>query len=89
MVIQANDNGRLVVFDESTCPGCRARNGLCDTGCAAPGCPGWSCPECGWGCDLDVVDDGDCARALDAEPEEDRQARIDAQRAAFGLPPLH
>jgi len=60
-----------------------------DTGCDAPGCRGFCCLDCGTGCDIEMdPDDGRCASALAAESEDDRDARVDAERAAFGLRPL-
>lgn len=56
--------------------------------CDAPGCDGRACESCGGGCDLDFVDDGDCASAIAVESDEDRAARINAERAAFGLSPI-
>ena len=61
---------------------------LYDTGCDAPGCRGFCCIDCGTGCDIEWDDGGRCKTALDAEAGEDRDARIDAERAAFGLRPL-
>lgn len=62
---------------------------LYDTGCDAPGCLGFRCNECGTGCDVDIEpQDGTCARALADETDEDYTARINAERAAFGLSPL-
>lgn len=60
---------------------------LYDTGCDAPGCRGFSCPDCGTGCDRDFPD-GRCASALKSESGEEYTARINAERAAFGLKPL-
>lgn len=61
---------------------------LHDTGCDAPGCHGFSCPDCGTGCDRDIDPDGQCASALGDESDEEYTARINAERAAFGLRPL-
>ena len=67
------------------CEGCdRPRY---DTGCVAPGCDGFRCDYCSEGCDIDFGN-GRCATALAAEPDEDREARVKAERAAFGLRPL-
>lgn len=50
-----------------------------DSGCEAPSCNGWGCPDCGTGCDLDFLDEVDsaCARELidesEDEDEEDEQ----------------
>jgi hypothetical protein len=60
-----------------------------DTGCDAPGCNGQWCVNCGTGCDIEAdPDDGRCASALDEESDEAYMARIDAERAAFGLSPI-
>jgi len=61
---------------------------LYDTGCDAPGCTARCCMDCGTGCDIEADPDGRCASALAAESEDDRDARFDAERAAFGLRPL-
>jgi hypothetical protein len=44
--------------------------------------------NCGTGCDAETDPEGRCAAALAEEDEEERCARFDAERAAFGLPPL-
>lgn len=61
-----------------------------DVGCDAPGCAGFGfvCRDCGFGCDLDVDADGNCARARAAESQQDFADRVDRERAAFGLKPL-
>jgi len=80
-------DGEFVIIPDE-CPDCDAD--LYDSGCDAPSCPGRGCQECGWGCDLDFAGgDGRCAQALADEDDGDRAARIDAERAAFGLSPLH
>lgn len=58
-----------------------------DAGCEAPGCSGRGC-QCGWGCDYDFVDDGQCRTAADEEGEEEHADRVDAERDAAGLPRL-
>ncbi|KPC92211.1 hypothetical protein ADL27_26245 [Streptomyces sp. NRRL F-6602] len=40
--------------DERGCPDCEQDAYF--SGCDAPGCNGWGCPDCGAGCDLDFVD---------------------------------
>lgn len=68
---------------------CECGEPLYDTGCDAPGCRGYCCMDCGTGCDLEFdPEDGRCARASAAESDEDYDARVDAERAAFGLRPL-
>ena len=60
-----------------------------DTGCDAPGCLGYFCTVCGTGCDIEIDrEHGTCAQAIAAEPDEDHDARVDAERGAFGLSPL-
>jgi anaerobic selenocysteine-containing dehydrogenase len=69
------------------CEGCGEP--LYDTGCDAPGCLGRCCMQCGTGCDIEFVpEDGRCATALDDEGDEEYADRINAERAAFGLPAL-
>ncbi len=60
---------------------------LYDTGCGADGCLGYRCDNCGTGCDVDLDDSGRCATALAEESDEDYDARVNAERAAFGLSP--
>ena len=58
--------------DERGCPGCEQDAYF--SGCEAPGCNGYGCPDCGTGCDLDFLDDDEssCAQAIaDAEDEGD------------------
>jgi len=70
-----------------TCEDCGAP--LYDTGCDAAGCPAWCCMECGTGCDIELMpEDGRCATALAGEDDDAYTARINAERAAFGLSPL-
>lgn len=69
------------------CPDCG--DPLYDTGCDASGCSSRCCMDCGTGCDIELnPDNGRCAAAIDAESDEDRDDRIDAERSAFGLAPL-
>ena len=78
--------GKFVISPD-VCPECG--DGLYDTACDAAGCPGRCCMDCGTGCDIEMdPENGRCASALAAESEDDRDARIDAERAAFGLRPL-
>lgn len=54
------------VPDVRGCPDCEQDAYF--SGCDAPGCNGWGCPDCGAGCDLDFVDAegyGRCATALE------------------------
>lgn len=82
-----------VTYDQETgfsivpehCPDCGKPR--YDTGCAAPGCDGYRCDACGAGCDAEDGQ-GRCATALAAESDEDYTARVNAERAAFGLRPL-
>lgn len=62
---------------------------LYDTGCDAPGCQGRCCMECGTGCDIEFApEDGQCATTLAAEDDDAYAARVNAERAAFGLSPI-
>lgn len=62
---------------------------LYDTGCDAPGCSARCCMSCGTGCDIELdPDKGRCATALDEESDSEYEARVDRERAAFGLPPV-
>ena len=82
---QYQDGGFVRVPDD--CPDCGEP--LYDSGCDAPGCLGRGCQGCGWGCDLDFAGDlSDCAAAIEAESPDVRDARVDAERAAYGLPPV-
>jgi hypothetical protein len=61
----------IQVFDEfQPCPGCDAEESLYDTGCPVDGHHGYGCPECGWGCDYELVDDEDsqCVAAEEERP---------------------
>ena len=79
-----DSNSTLEIFSAECC-----EQAMDDTGCDAPGCTGFACPECGGGCDREAAGDhGRCAQALAAEPEDERNARFDRERAAFGLPPV-
>lgn len=62
------------VPDQRGCPDCEQDAYF--SGCDAPGCNGWGCPDCGSGCDLDFLDDDEsrCAQAAaerDAEGDEE------------------
>lgn len=88
MSVSVNANGEIEIFNEwNGCPDCG--DDLYDSGCEAPGCNGWGC-QCRWGCDAAFAPDEDskCAQAIADESEEDREARVTAERAAFGLPPI-
>jgi hypothetical protein len=85
-IIYDEESGGLAVASE-TCADCGAP--LYDTGCDAPGCNGYCCMNCGTGCDIDIDgDSGRCSAALSAESDEDYDARVNAERAAFGLSPV-
>lgn len=74
--------GFVLVPDE--CPDCDVP--LYDTGCAAPNCHGRTCMDCGIGCDIEIAsEDGRCATAIAEELPEDALARINEERAAWGL----
>ena len=54
------------------CPDCREP--VYDSGCQAPGCNGWGCPDCGSGCDLEFVSadmGGQCSAYADGEDAVD------------------
>lgn len=86
MAIGFNDkSGFVIVLDQ--CPD--HGDWRYDTGCSAPGCNAayfTCCPEDG--CDIENGDDSRCVKALAAESEQDQAARIDRERAAFGLPSM-
>ena len=84
-IIYDEESGGLALQSEF-CEDCTRP--LYDTGCDAPGCHGLCCMECGTGCDIDLDDTGRCATALAGESDEDYDARVNAERAAFGLSPL-
>lgn len=77
-----------VVDIPDDCPECG--HALYDGGCDAPGHIGVGCPDCGWGCDLELVPDEDsrCVIEIAAEDPDARTERLDAERAAWGLNPL-
>jgi hypothetical protein len=84
-VIYDEESGGLAVAPDE----CGCGRPWYDTGCAAPGCLGQWCPECGTGCDIEVApEDGTCAAALAEESDEEAAERINRERAAFGLRPL-
>jgi hypothetical protein len=74
------------------CPDCGPDGGddawRYDTACDAPDCLGARFDCCGSGCDAGFPGSR-CDAAIAAETDEDRAARHDAERAAFGLPPLN
>jgi hypothetical protein len=77
--------GALAVTSDD-CPDCG--KSFYRTGCEAPRCTGLGCEDCGNGCDLEFGDEGQCAMAIATEPDAERDWRITAQRAAFGMAPL-
>jgi hypothetical protein len=67
-----------------SCPDCG--DPRYDTSCDAPGCTSTAFLCCGTGCDIEVDPEGGrCARAIAAETAEELFARINRERAAFGL----
>lgn len=85
MVVRYHTTGFTI--DPDDCPDCGQP--LYDTGCDAPDCTGRCCFDCGTGCDLELAPEGgQCAQALDAESDEERQERINEERAAAGLSPI-
>ncbi len=88
MSVRYDTDDEQFVIDPTHCPDCDEE--LYVSACDAPGCNSLACQDCGTGCDLDFVDaedGGRCASALEDEDEEDYDARINAERAAFGLGP--
>lgn len=61
--------------DERGCPHCG--DDAYFSGCDAPGCNGWGCPDCGEGCDLDFVDAEDGGRCAGVLGEDDEEANDD------------
>ena len=87
MPIFYDDDAGVLAIGSEYCGDCGAA--LYDTGCDAPGCRGYCCFGCGTGCDIEVDPEaGRCATALAEESDEDYTARVNAERAAFGLSPL-
>ena len=83
-IIYDEESDSLAVASET----CECGKPYYDTGCDAPGCRGFCCLDCGTGCDIDFDDTGRCATALAGESDEDYDARVNAERAAFGLSPV-
>lgn len=89
MAIYYDDEAETFAVSPDHCPNCddgeqdlyTARN---DTGCDAPGCSAARYDCCGTGCDSGLPGSR-CDAAADAESDEEREARIDRERAAFGL----
>lgn len=87
MTIRYNTDAESFAFLPAKCQHCGGE--LWDTGCDAPRCDSRLCPECGAGCDIEIEPEtGRCATALAEESDEDYTARINGERAAFGLSPL-
>jgi hypothetical protein len=85
-VIYDEESGGLAIVPDE-CPDCGQP--WYDTGCAAPGCLGYCCMDCGTGCDIEFDPDaGRCANAIAEEGDEEAEARVNRERAAFGLSPL-
>lgn len=82
MPITYNQDEGFTIVPEY-CPDCEEPR--YDTGCDAPGCDGFRCDNCSTGCDRDLDGNGRCASALEGESDEDYAARINRERAAFGL----
>lgn len=68
-------------------PTCECGGPLEETGCDAPGCRALACEDCGTGCDRGFPGSR-CDEAAEQESDEDYTARVNAERAAFGLRPL-
>lgn len=62
-----------IVPDQRGCPDCEQDAYF--SGCDAPGCNGWGCPDCGSGCDLDFLDDDEsrCAQAATEADQDDEE----------------
>ena len=85
MAVRYDAGTQGFAVDPDYCPDCESP--LYDTGCDAPGCTARCCTDCGTGCDIEIAQDaGRCAQALADEDDEAYEARIAAERAAFGLP---
>lgn len=70
----ADPLSKHTVPDARGCPDCEGDAYF--SGCAAPDCNGYACPDCGTGCDLDFLDDDEssCARAIaECEAEEEEE----------------
>lgn len=88
MAVYYDTEAEEFMIGPDDCPDCNEP--LYDTGCDAPGCQGRCCMNCGTGCDLELMgEEGRCATALTEESDGEYEARVDAERAAFGLPPVH
>jgi hypothetical protein len=85
-VVWHDESGEARIYSD-TCADCGQP--LYDTGCGAADCPGLTCLDCCIGCDIETAPEGgQCAQTIAAETEEERAARIDRERAAWGLPPI-
>ena len=89
MPIYYDDEAGTLAVGSDECRSCGSPD-YYDTGCAAPGCTGRYCTECYAGCDIEFSSLGRsrCAEAAAAESDEEAGARINRERAAFGLPPI-
>lgn len=88
MPVRYDDETSGFVIESDHCQDCNQP--LYDSGCDAPGCNGYACPDCGTGCDLDFAPEGEgrCAAASEDESDEEYDARVKRERAAFGLSPI-
>jgi len=89
MPVYYDENAGTLAIGSDDCESCGSPN-YYDTGCAAPGCMGRYCTDCYAGCDIEARSFGRsrCEDALDAESDEEAAARVNAERAAFGLTPI-
>lgn len=86
MVVYFDDTAGQIKIGEDYCD---EGHPLYDTGCGASGCNARCCMECGTGCDIEFAPtDGECALATAGESDEDYNARVNRERAAFGLSPI-
>lgn len=87
MPVWYDDTENTYVISPDHCENCK--DDLYDTGCDAPGCSARCCMSCGTGCDIELdPEEGQCATALAMETDSQYYARVDRERAAFGLAPL-
>lgn len=87
MAIGYDDESGGIAFIPNNCEDCGEP--LYDTSCDAAGCSGRACVDCGTGCDIEFApEDGRCATSLAEEGDDEYDARLDRERAFFGLPPV-
>ena len=89
MPIYYDEDAGTLAIGSDDCEACGSPD-YYDTGCAAPGCSGRYCTDCYAGCDIEARSFGRSRgeEAIEAESDEEAEARVNAERAAFGLPPV-